>query len=162
VKAEGGTYRIGELAKLAGVSPDTIRNYERRGVLPPALRGANAYRRFPATALQRVAVIQRALDAGFSLADLRRVLRVRDSGGAPCRQVYAIAEERLAELERRISTLQVLRDELAAAIGEWKVKLAATPAGERAALLDAWAARVVDRPTRPRLAGVNASAWRSR
>ena len=67
---------------------------------------------FPRLPVQRILVIQRALEAGFSLADLRRVLRIRDAGGIPCRQVYAIAEQRLGELERRIADLETLRPSL--------------------------------------------------
>jgi DNA-binding transcriptional MerR regulator len=148
VTTDRGPYRIGELAARAGVSADTIRHYERLGVLPAAPRSANGYRWFPASAADRVAVIQRALDAGFSLADIRRVLRVRDSGGAPCRQVYAMAGARLARLDERIRTLQELRSELAAALQEWQAKLATTPEGEKAGLLDAWAKRIANRERR--------------
>ena len=144
------TYRTGELAKRTGVSADTIRHYESMALLPTAPRDANGYRRFPEAALQRVLVVQRALEAGFSLADLRRVLRIRDAGGIPCRQVYAIAEQRLDDLERRIADLQALRNELAAALGGWKVTLEATPDGRRAGLLDSWATRLPECGTRPR------------
>jgi DNA-binding transcriptional MerR regulator len=144
------TYRTGELARAAGVSADTIRHYERVGVLPAAPRGRNGYRSFPRAAVQRIVVIQRALEAGFSLADLRRVLRIRDGGGAPCRQVFAIAEQRLAELDDRIHDLHTLRNELAGALGEWRDTLASTPAGTRAGLLDSWAARLSSRTARAR------------
>jgi DNA-binding transcriptional MerR regulator len=140
------TYSTGELAKQTGVSADTIRHYERLGVLPAAHRGSNGYRRFPAPAVQRIVVVQRALEAGFSLADMRRVLRIRDAGGVPCRQVYGMAEQRLGELERRIADLQILRDELAGALAEWKVTLSSTPTGTRAGLLDSWAARLLEHP----------------
>jgi DNA-binding transcriptional MerR regulator len=141
--ARGGpsSYTVGQLATMAGVSADTVRHYERVGVLPPARRGANGYRRFSPEAVQRVALIQRALDAGFSLADLRAVLRVRDAGGAPCGQVLAIAEKRLAELEQRVRRLQDIRDELRDALEDWRRALDRTPPGRRAGLLDSWAAR---------------------
>jgi DNA-binding transcriptional MerR regulator len=144
------TYRTGELARAAGVSADTIRYYERMGVLSTAPRGRNGYRCFPRAAVQRIVVIRRALEAGFSLADLRRVLRIRDAGGVPCRQVYAIAEQRLRELEDRIRDLQALRNELAGALGEWRAALASTPTGTRAGLLDSWASRVSGTPPRGR------------
>ena len=145
------TYRTGELAKQAGVSTDTVRHYESMALLPPAPRDANGYRRFPEAAVQRILVIQRALEAGFSLADLRRVLRIRDAGGIPCRQVYAIAEQRLGELERRIADLETLRHELANALGEWKVTLESTAGDRRAGLLDSWAARLPERGDRRRV-----------
>ena len=144
------TYRTGELARASGVSADTIRHYERMGVLPTAPRGRNGYRCFPRAAVQRIVVIQRALEAGFSLADLRRVLRIRDAGGAPCRQVYAIAEQRLTELDERIRDLHRLREELAGALGEWRDTLASTPTGSRAGLLDSWATRLSAQSARAR------------
>jgi DNA-binding transcriptional MerR regulator len=144
------TYRTGELAKRTGVSVDTVRHYESMALLPTAPRDANGYRRFPEAAVQRILVIQRALEAGFSLADLRRVLRIRDGGGIPCRQVYAIAEQRLADLEHRIADLQALRNELAAALGEWKVTLEGTPVDRRAGLLDSWATRMPEHGQRSR------------
>jgi DNA-binding transcriptional MerR regulator len=128
--------RSSTLASLAGVSTDTLRYYERRGLLPRPPRDRNGYRRYPSTALARVRVIQRALDAGFTVADLTRVLKERDAGGAPCRDVFRIAQTRLAELESRIADLVALRKTLRQVIADWEVRLAATPAGRRAGLLD--------------------------
>ena len=64
------TLRSGALAKSAGVSPDTIRHYEKIGVLPRASRTDSGYRVYPAIALERVFVVQRALRIGFTLAEL--------------------------------------------------------------------------------------------
>lgn len=132
--------RSGELARLAGVSADTLRHYEKKGLLAPPRRGANGYRIYPPEAAARVRLIQRALDMGFSLDDLARVLRVRDRGGAPCGQVRAIAAARLCELEARIDALIGLRDELRRTLDEWDARLAALRPGIRAGLLDALAA----------------------
>ena len=132
--------RSGELGKAAGVSVDTLRHYEKKGLLPAPQRGDNRYRLYPPAALQRVRVIQRALDMGFTLDDLARVLRQRDAGGIPCGQVRAIAAKRLEELEARIVALVELRDELRQVLQEWDDRLAALPPGQRAGLLDALAA----------------------
>src|SRR6266566_4957615 len=70
--------RSGALAMAAGVSPDTIRHYERIGVLPPALRTEPGYREYPANALERVLVVRRAIGIGFTLAELAEVLKVLD------------------------------------------------------------------------------------
>jgi DNA-binding transcriptional MerR regulator len=128
--------RSSEVARAAGISPDTLRYYERRGLLPRPPRDANGYRRYPADAVQRAIVIQRALDAGFTLAELARVLRQRDAGGAPCREVFAIASARLGELDERIAGLIDLRDRLAVVVRTWKQTLDRAPAGTRARLLD--------------------------
>jgi len=62
--------RSGDLAKAAGVSPDTIRHYEKIGVLRQATRTESGYRLYPASAVERVLVVQRALRIGFTLAEL--------------------------------------------------------------------------------------------
>ena len=130
--------RVGprDVARATGVSTDTLRHYERHGLLPAVTRTAAGYRRYSPDAIERVLLIQRALVVGFSLADLKRVLTVRDKGGAPCRSVRALVGERLDELNRRIEQLIALRDELRALLGTWDAKLAKTPAGGRALLLD--------------------------
>lgn len=127
--------RSGELAKLSGVSTDTLRHYERKGLLAPA-RAANGYRQYPAQALDRVRLVQRALAVGFSLDELARLLQVRDQGGAPCRQVRALAAAKLQDLEARIREMTTLRDEMRGLLAEWDARLAGTPEGERAWLLE--------------------------
>jgi DNA-binding transcriptional MerR regulator len=123
-------------ARSAGVSTDTLRHYERLGLLPGVERTASGYRRYSATAIERVLLIQRALVVGFSLKDLSRVLAQRDRGGAPCRSVRALVGERLEALDRRIDELRALRDELVLLMKDWDVRLARTPKGQRAHLLD--------------------------
>jgi MerR family transcriptional regulator, mercuric resistance operon regulatory protein len=140
------TLRSGEVASLAGVSTDTLRYYERRGLLPRPPRDTSGYRRYPQAAVVRVRVIQQALDAGFSIEDLARVFRVRDAGGAPCRDVLRIARTRLDELDDRIAGLTAVRLQLRRVVGEWEERLAATPAGRRAGLLDGLA----DAPAGPK------------
>lgn len=126
----------GELAKLCGVSPDTIRHYERLGVLPVAVRGENGYRRFPRESVARVRLIRRALAIGFSLAEVGRILRQRDSGVMPCRNVRALAGEKLAALEERIAEMTAMREDLVKMLEEWDARLAATRDGEPARLLE--------------------------
>jgi DNA-binding transcriptional MerR regulator len=89
------TLRSGDLAKAARVSPDTIRHYEQIGVLPRASRTDTGYRVYPASAVERVLVVQRALRIGFTLGELAEVLKARDAGGTPCRRVYHLAQEKL-------------------------------------------------------------------
>ena len=136
MKDDRSTLRSGALAGLAGVSADTLRYYERRGLLPRPPRDASGYRRYPQAALVRVRVIQQALDAGFTVEDLARVFKQRDAGGAPCREVLRIAHTRLDELDERIAGLSALRNQLGRVISEWEERLAVTPDGGRAGLLD--------------------------
>jgi len=82
VKRDGAvTLRSGGLAKATGVSPDTIRHYEKIGVLPKASRTEAGYRLYPGSAVERVFVVQRGLRLGFTLAELAEVLKARDAGG---------------------------------------------------------------------------------
>src|SRR6476620_9752932 len=76
-----------EVVRSTGVSASTLRHYERLGLLLNVRRNQSGYRRYPQTVVNRVLLIQRALAIGFSLADVRRVLSVRDKGGAPCQGV---------------------------------------------------------------------------
>ncbi len=135
-QSSGKTLSAGELARRAGVSADTLRHYERKGVIAPPPRGANGYRRYPEQALARVQLIRRALGLGFTLDDLAGVLRVRDRGGIPCGRVRALAATKLEEVELRLRELVALRNDLRQALQAWDTQLAKTPAGKRAGLLD--------------------------
>jgi DNA-binding transcriptional MerR regulator len=132
--------RIGEIARQAGVSPATIRHYERRGLLPVAVRSASGYRGFPAETIARVKLIQCALAIGFTINELSRILRRRDSGGAPCGDVQRLAREKLVDLARRRKDLDRLYRLLKSTLRQWEAALAKTPRGKRAGLLDSLAA----------------------
>jgi DNA-binding transcriptional MerR regulator len=141
-----------EVARATGVSTDTLRHYERKGLLPDVTRTAAGYRRYSAATVDRVLLIQRALVMGFSIADLRGVLAVRDRGGAPCRSVRALAGERLDALNRRIEELLTLRDELRLLLAEWDGRLSNAPQGERAHLLETLGSQpVIERTRQKRL-----------
>jgi MerR family transcriptional regulator, copper efflux regulator len=128
-----------ELARLTGVSTDTLRHYERKRVLPPPGRLPNGYRRYPADAVARVQLVKRALRIGFSLEELAHVLAERHRGGAPCEGVRALVAERLRELEQTLRELTTLRRELQGLLRDWDRRLASTPRGTQARLLDALA-----------------------
>ena len=133
--------RAGELARAAGVSTDTLRHYERKGVLGAPRRSANGYREYPPEALGRVLLVRRALAFGFTLDELARVLGTRERGGAPCREVRALAAGKLADVEARLGELLELRGELRAILGEWDSRLAGATGGARAGLLESLAGR---------------------
>jgi DNA-binding transcriptional MerR regulator len=129
--------RSGELAARAGISKDTLRFYERRGLLPAPRRSSNGYRCYPASALSRVRLIRVAMGAGFSVAELCFVLRTRDGGGAPCRDVRRMAGEKLEAIGREIERLARIRTDLEGVIAEWDRRLDAAGPGRRAGLLEA-------------------------
>lgn len=126
----------GELAKAVGVSTDTLRHYERKGVLTQPQRGRNGYRKYPASALDRVRLVRRALAVGFTLDELAGILRVRDGGGAPCHEVRALAASKLAQVETQLNDLTALRDELRTTLQDWDGRLKRKPTGVRANLLE--------------------------
>src|SRR4051794_16500665 len=128
--------RAGELADACGVSTDTLRHYERVGVLPRPRRTPAGYRQYPPEAVAQVRMVRRALALGFSLAELARIFRVRERGGAPCRQVRAMAEVKLGEIERQLQELTELRDYWRTLLVEWDRRLDSTPEGARASLLE--------------------------
>jgi len=129
--------RAGELARACGISTDTLRHYERMGVLPKPQRTSAGYRQYPAEAVARVRTVRRALAIGFSLAELARFMRARARGGTPCREVRALAVSKLADLERQLEDLTILRDQMRKLVADWEQKLEATPDGMQAHLLDA-------------------------
>jgi MerR family transcriptional regulator, Zn(II)-responsive regulator of zntA len=120
--------RVGELARLTGVSTDTLRHYERIGLLSPR-RARNGYREYPAQAVRRVQLIQNALNLGFSLAELAHIFKVREGGGAPCQKVRALAAHKLSELETLITQLCAARDEMRALLQEWDQRLTDSATG---------------------------------
>ena len=131
-----GSLSSGELADLAGVSRDTLRHYERKGVLARPLRGRNAYRQYPPEALQRVQLVRRALSVGFTLDELAKVLKVRDAGGAPCEEVRKLAAQKLLNVQDQLRELTKLRDDLQETLRDWDTRLARRASGKRANLLD--------------------------
>lgn len=131
-----GALSSGELADLAGVSRDTLRHYERKGVLPRPLRGHNGYRQYPREALQRVQLVRRALSVGFTLDELAKVLKVRDAGGAPCEEVRKLATQKLANVQDQLRELTALRDDLQDTLRDWDTRLARRAGSKRANLLE--------------------------
>jgi len=128
--------RSGELARLCGVSTDTLRHYERKGVLAPPLRLANGYRAYPPDALLRVRTIRAALALGFTLDELAPLFRARSRGRPPCRSVRELAAAKLAGAESQLAELGRLVDTLRSLLEAWDGRLASLPAGEPARLLE--------------------------
>ncbi|MET9320535.1 heavy metal-responsive transcriptional regulator [Streptomyces sp. NPDC003038] len=104
--------RIGELAASGQVTAKTIRFYEQAGLLPAPPRTTGGYREYPPEAAMRLAFIRDAQGAGLTLAEVRSVLDIRDSGEAPCGHVAALIDQRLADIERRMAELRQTRTAL--------------------------------------------------
>ena len=136
----GDLLRIGQLAEQTGTSPDSIRHYERLGLLPAPARTEGGYRLFPPAARDRVLLIRGAVRVGFSLRQLATFLREREAGYAPCRRVRAAAEQILAGVDQQIAELQTSRDMLRGMLRQWDARLAKTPPNQPARLLDSLSA----------------------
>ena len=132
--------RSGTLARLVGVSPDTLRLYERKGLLRPPLRSANGYRCYSPESVDRVRLIRAALSIGFTLDELANILKIRDAGSVPCHKVRNLAAAKLSGLERHIDQLLGLREQLKSVLKSWDHLLDHTPQPKRAGLLEALAA----------------------
>jgi DNA-binding transcriptional MerR regulator len=129
------TLGAGELARLAGISTDTLRHYERLGILPSVPRTASGYRRYAPDSLERVKLVRHALQLGFTLQELADILRVRDKGGVPCQQVLKMLHEKLDALGQRITGLQLTQRYMQSLVAEWSSKIAQLQPGKRAHLL---------------------------
>ncbi|MDB5975390.1 MAG: transcriptional regulator, MerR family [Nevskia sp.] len=105
-------FTIGRLAKAADVNIDTVRFYERQGLLQPAPRTAGGYRLYGTADAQRLQFIRRAKTLGFSLEDIAELLRLTEDGHDRGK-IKAIAQKRVADLESRIRELEKMRSVLA-------------------------------------------------
>ena len=116
--------RSGELARHAGLSTDTLRYYERKGVLPKPVRTGSGYRNYDAAALARVQLIQRALSVGFSIEELAEVLAIRSRGDIPCQRVRELARQKVITLQERITDLQQLVRDMRTLLRDWDRRIA--------------------------------------
>lgn len=149
MKKKTGQLLIGELAKGAEVKPDTVRFYERNGLLPKPERTTAGYRVYDATALQRLRFIKKAQALGFSLGEIQRILNLRGRGRETCRCVVAIAEATLSETETKLKELQKFRDALALNLKRWKHQARGPMAAEFCALIESSASSSTDSSRNP-------------
>lgn len=109
---------IGELAARTDTSPETIRYYERIGLLPPPpRRGSGRYRMYRAADVERLAFVRRARALGFSTDAVRDLLGLADDPERPCGEVGQLARAHLMAVEDKLAQLTALRDELQRLIG---------------------------------------------
>ena len=117
---------IGELAKRGGVNLETVRYYERKGLLPKPPRTSSGYRAFPADAVRRIRFIKRAQELGFTLAQVKELLALRLDPGTTCADVRGRAQAKLSDVDQKIRDLRGIRRTLSRL-------LAACPGGGSAA-----------------------------
>jgi MerR family mercuric resistance operon transcriptional regulator len=113
---------IGRVARSAGLAVDTVRYYEREGLLNKPARTASGYRHYTPDAVARLRFIRQAKDLGFSLAEIKELLALRVTPGKSCADVRAHAQHKIADVDRRIASLKRVRGAL--------VKLASACSGK--------------------------------
>ena len=108
----GRSMTIGQIARLAGLSPRAVRFYESKGLLPPAQRTASGYRLYAEHDLELLRLVAQLRRAGLSLADVREVIRLREYGVPPPDRVIALLEARIAAFDRELDSLHDARGRL--------------------------------------------------
>lgn len=103
---------IGHLAQEVGINLETVRYYERRGLLPKPPRTASGYRMFPPETARRLRFIKRAQDLGFSLKEIRELLALRTSPRTPAGEIKNRAETKIADIDNKIKTLASMKKTL--------------------------------------------------
>ncbi len=104
-----GSLTIGKVAGLAGVGVETIRFYEREGLIPKPPRKESGYRQYPEEAVVRIRFIKRAKDLGFSLKEIREILSLRISSEVTCEDIRVRAEAKISDIEKKIGTLTKMK-----------------------------------------------------
>jgi len=105
----GSTLTIGALARAAGVGVETVRFYERKGLLAPPPRTRSGYRQFPSDAVARLRFIRRAQGLGFTLEEIRELLELRVDEVAACHTVEARARDKLVSVDAKLHELRRMR-----------------------------------------------------
>lgn len=103
---------IGQVAKEAGVHVETVRYYERQGLIPEPPRRASGYRQYSPDFVRRIRFIKRAQTLGFSLKEIAELLALRVESEGVCNEVKRHTEQKITGIEQKIETLQRMKDVL--------------------------------------------------
>src|SRR5438874_11097533 len=113
-------FRIGAIAKAAGVGVQTLHYYERIHLLPKPARSEANYRVYSDADLRLVRLIKKAQAVGFTLAEIKGILELKGHGRAPCRKVTELGEKHLQEIDARLSQLRAYRRALIQSLTSWR------------------------------------------
>lgn len=116
---QGEMFKIGDVAKLSGIGIETLRFYEKSGLLDKPARTFSGYRMYSRDVLERLAFVKQAQALGFSLDEIRRIIDDARKGQSPCDEVREIVRRRLSEVEQRIEELKRYRREISKTLEEW-------------------------------------------
>jgi len=112
--------KVGELAKMAGVTADTVRHYTRIGLLKPVRNPSNSYQHYDNTALKHLRFAQKARLLGFSLNDIETIVNHQHTGASPCPMVRDLMASQLPKVEHQINELQEQLTRMERAMDAWK------------------------------------------
>jgi len=107
---------VSQLASRTGISPDTVRYYERERLLPPPARSPAGYRLYDEESIERVGFVRRAQDLGLRLREIRELLDISDRGTCPCGHTLELLKVRIADIDAEIARLAELRSNLTAMV----------------------------------------------
>jgi DNA-binding transcriptional MerR regulator len=131
--------KVAQLAKSAGVTPDTVRYYSRIGLLCPARSPQNGYKAFSGGDLSRLRFIRQAQELGLTLKEVRAVLKEAEAGASPCPLVRELVARHLDELRQKIAELNRLEERLAGALAAWDHMPNGVPRGDHVChLIETW------------------------
>lgn len=116
------SFKIGEVARRAGVGVETLRFYERSGLLSRPARTEGGYRLYDAEALKTLEFIKRAQALGFTLEEIKRIIDESRAGQRPCAEVRETVRRRLAELDEQMAQIRRYRNALATTLRQWDEK----------------------------------------
>jgi DNA-binding transcriptional MerR regulator len=114
--------KIGEVARRAGIGVETLRFYERSGLLDRPARTEGGYRLYDADALKTLEFIRRAQALGFTLEEIKRIIAESRAGQRPCAEVRETVRRRLVELDEQMARIRRYRNALAATLKQWDEK----------------------------------------
>lgn len=132
-----GSLHVTELARLAGVTPATVRYYSRVGLLQPQREPTNGYRCFSEADKHRVVFIRRAQALGLTISDIKSILERSDRGEVPCGRVRALVAARLDAVQQQLSELQAIEVRINQTLTAWEETNEKSPRnGEICPLID--------------------------
>lgn len=106
------SFTIKKLAERAGVNPETVRFYERKGIMPPPKKNASGYRYYTENDVRRLHFIQMAKKHGFTLSEIKELLELKVDPHTSCEEVQAIAEEKIQDIQLKINELTKMKNAL--------------------------------------------------
>ena len=114
-----GSLKIGDVSRESGIGIEALRFYERGGLLGKPVRSQSNYRLYDEGVLERLAFIKKAQTLGFSLDEIKQIIKDAQSGAIPCDDVREIVRRRLAELDERMREMRRYRKEISETLEEW-------------------------------------------